>query len=229
MISIVIPTYNEENCLERLLKYLVENSSGKNKLEIIIADGGSTDGTKNKIDNFKQVKFINSKCGRACQMNAGAAAANGEILYFLHADSFPPPKFDEHIIKAFVNCKFAGCFQMKFDSSHWWLQLMGWFTKLNHKACRGGDQSLFVSHKLFKQIGGFDESFVIYEDNDFIQKLYKQKQFTVIKEWLTTSARKYDQVGVWKLQGVYLMIYYQKWRGADAQQLISYYKKRVNY
>lgn len=229
MISIIIPTYNEENCLERLLKYLVENSSGKNKLEIIIVDGGSTDGTKNKVGNFQQVKFINSKCGRACQMNAGASAANGEILYFLHADSFPPVNFDEYIVKAFVNCKFAGCFQMKFDSSHWWLQLMGWFTKLNHKACRGGDQSLFVSHKLFKQIGGFDESFVIYEDNDIIRKLYKQKQFTVIKKWLTTSARKYNQVGVWKLQGIYLMIYYQKWRGASAQQLITYYKKSVNY
>ena len=69
----------------------------------------------------------------------------------------------------------AGCFCMKFDKNHWWLNLMGYFTKFNHKSCRGGDQSLFVEKELFKDIGGFDESYIVYEDNDIIKKTLRER------------------------------------------------------
>lgn len=88
---------------------------------------------------------------------------------------------------------------MRFDKDHWFLNLLGWCTKINHKACRGGDQSLFVERQLFNDTGGFDESFNIYEDNDLIVKLYRKNQFIVLKQWLTTSARRYEEHGVWKV------------------------------
>ena len=81
------------------------------------------------------------------------------MLYFLHADSVPPKNFDQYILDAIHKGSKAGCFKMKFDSSHWWLKLAGWFTQFNWKSCRGGDQSLFVDKKAFENLGGFNEGF----------------------------------------------------------------------
>jgi len=66
---------------------------------------------------------------------------------------------------------------MKFKSTHWWLRLAGWFTKFNWRACRGGDQSQFIIKDLFNEIGGYDETYTIYEDNILISELYERKQF----------------------------------------------------
>ena len=99
---------------------------------------------------------ISSQKGRAKQMNKGAKKATGTILYFLHADSFPPQNFDSLIISEVQKGNLAGCFCMKFDHPHWWLRLAGWLTQFKSKACRGGDQSQFITRKLFNDIGGYD-------------------------------------------------------------------------
>ena len=116
---------------------------------------------------------------------------------------------------------------MQFDSNHWWLKLSGWLTQFNFKACRGGDQSLFITKTLFNTIDGYDENYIIYEDNILINELYKRNKFTVINQKITTSARLYKKVGVWKLQYYYLAIYLKKWFGASASELYNYYKKRI--
>lgn len=227
-ISIIIPVLNEAKSIEDLLFYLIDCSSLTNISEIIVVDGGSTDGTIPIIKNLGlNIKVFNSDKGRAKQMNLGAKEAIGDILYFLHADSFPPNRYDIFILNEINQGNQAGCFKMKFDSNHWWLRLAGWFTKFNFQACRGGDQSLFISKKLFETIGGFDENFIVYEDNDFIAKLYKLKQFTVIPEWLTTSARKYNNIGVWKLQYHFWVIHLKKYLGSSPEQLQEYYSKYI--
>lgn len=237
MLSIIIPVLNEAETIEIFLAHLTENLSKENKVEIILVDGGSVDNTREKIKSFVKplsnsesfftLKLISSEKGRARQMNEGARKASGEILYFLHADSFPPKNFDNHILSEVKKGNPAGCFRMKFDSTHWWLQLAGWFTKFNWRACRGGDQSQFITKQLFEEIGGFDESYVIYEDNIFINELYERKKFVVIPHWLTTSARLYKEKGVWNLQYHFWAIYVKKWLGADAEELYSYYLKNI--
>ncbi|MFT7667311.1 MAG: hypothetical protein ACI9O8_001658, partial [Patiriisocius sp.] len=122
----------------------------------------------------------------------------------------------------------AGCFKMKFESNHWWLRLASWGTHLKWRACRGGDQSQFITKDLFDEIGGFNEQYTIYEDNILINELYKRKQFVVIQEWIGTSARLYEKKGVWKLQYRFWMIYLKKWLGADSEALYSYYKKHIS-
>ena len=122
---------------------------------------------------------------------------------------------------------FAGCFKMKFDSKHLWLKLAGWLTQFNWKASRGGDQSLFVTKDLFIELNGFNEQFTIYEDIDFINKLYRIKQFVVIQQWIITSSRRYQTKGIWKLQYHFWMIYIKKWFGASAEQLYAYYAKYI--
>lgn len=246
-ISIIIPVLNEEESIGKLLTHLTENSTKKNIAEIIVVDGGSNDNTKEIIKRKilgraeskpdakdlstpleeKEIVLLNSEKGRAKQMNSGAKKATGNILYFLHADSFPPKDFDRHIISQINKGNPAGCFKMKFDHSHWWLRLTSWFTKFSWRICRGGDQSQFITTDLFKELDMFDENFTIYEDNDLINKLYVRNQFVVIQECITTSARRYQDNGVWKLQYHFLTIYLKKWLGASADELYSYYRKNI--
>lgn len=256
-ISIIIPVINEASYIGKLLEHLLANSSSRQLLEIIVVDGGSTDNTKHIVESFSNIQqsnskrafyfidnritipdtkiqdlktnivLLHSKKGRAKQMNWGAKHAQGDILYFLHADSFPPMFFDRLIIKEIEKGNPAGCFRMQFNSKHWWLRLASWFTQFNWRPCRGGDQSQFITKHLFYSIGGFDENYIIYEDNILINELYRRKQFTVINKKLKTSARMYKKHGVWKLQYLYLNIYLRSWLGADAQVLYSFYKKNI--
>ena len=226
-ISIIIPTLNEKETIEKLLSTLDENAFDKDLLEIIIVDGGSSDGTIKILEQRTEIILLKSKKGRAKQLNTGAAAAQGSILYFIHADSLPPKHFDSMIINEVKNGNFAGCFRLKFDSKHWWLILAGWFTRFNWSICRGGDQSLFITKALFHQLGGYDESFEIYEDNVLINQLYKKKQFVVIPAHITTSARLYIKHGIWKLQYHFWRIHLMHYLGAKAQDIHQYYKKNI--
>lgn len=227
-LSIIIPILNEEETIGKLLGHLIENSSKENISEIIVIDGGSSDNSESIVKKFKQVTFLKSEKGRAKQMNTGAKNAKGNIFYFLHADSCPPKHFDQLIIDEVKIGNLAGCFKMKFDNNHWWLKLASWFTQFRWRACRGGDQSQFIAKNLFKSLGGFDERFTVYEDNDLINKLYVLNQFVVIQQWITTSARRYETNGIWKLQYHFWMIYIKKWFGASADELFGYYKKYIN-
>jgi rSAM/selenodomain-associated transferase 2 len=210
-----------------------------------VVDGGSTDNSLEIIQNFlygraksrpnyfstaleeTTIALLKSEKGRAKQMNLGAKSSTGSILYFLHADSFPPKQFDQLIINEVQNGHFAGCFKMKFDSNHWWLKLDGWLTQFSWRACRGGDQSQFLTNSLFNKIGGYNENFMVYEDNDIINKLYALKQFVFIQDWISTSARRYKTNGIWKLQYHFRIIYIKKWFGDSSDELLSYYNKYI--
>ncbi len=224
MISIIIPVFNEETGILKLIEHLKSASSFPEN-ELIIVDGGSTDATLSLLEDLEDISFTTSDKGRAKQMNKGAQIARFNVLYFLHADSYPPKNFDALILDEIENGNHAGCFQMKFDLDHWWLNLMGWFTKFNHKACRGGDQSLFITKELFQELSGFNEDFIVYEDNELIGRLYKKDAFTVITASITTSARRYEQVGIWKLQYCFAIIYLKRRMGASPQELYDYYKR----
>lgn len=228
MISIIIPVLNEAETIEELLHHLIDNASLENITEIIVVDGGSTDGTQDLVINLGlNVKLISSEKGRAKQMNTGAKASRGAILYFLHADSFPPNRYDAFIIQEYHKKNLAGCFRLRFDNDHWWLRLASWLTQFSWRACRGGDQSQFICKDLFNDIGGFDESYIIYEDNILINELFARKEFVVINKEIRTSARLYERHGVWKLQYHFWTIYVKKWFGASADDLLAYYKKHI--
>jgi rSAM/selenodomain-associated transferase 2 len=241
-ISIIIPVLNESESIKDLLFHLIDNASLDSISEIIVVDGGSTDRTQEIVSDFikksdpetssglvnqSKVYLIDSPKGRAKQMNIGAKHAKEDILYFLHADAFPPKTFDQLIINEVTKGNKAGCFRMQFDSKHWWLRLASWLTQFSWRACRGGDQSQFITRELFDEIGGYDESYIIYEDNILINELYARNEFVVINKKIRTSARLYKKAGVWKLQYHFWAIYVKKWFGASADDLLTYYKKHI--
>jgi rSAM/selenodomain-associated transferase 2 len=233
MISIIIPVLNEAETIERLLGHISNNASEKNIVEILVVDGGSCDGTQDIVHQYAKfsslnVKLLASEKGRAKQMNLGAKNALGEIFYFLHSDSFPPKSFDKLILSEIVKENFAGCFRMKFDSRHPLLQFSQWFTQFNFKVCRGGDQSLFITRELFAGLNGFNENYIIYEDCEFINRVYAKHHFTIIPKHIVTSSRKYRKVGAWKLQFHFTMLHAQHRLGKEPEVLYNYYCKHIN-
>jgi hypothetical protein len=116
---------------------------------------------------------------------------------------------------------------MKFDYSHTLLMVLQWFTRINHISCKGGNQSLFVTRKMFDGIGSYNERFVIYEDNEIIKRLYQQKQFFVIPKNIFTSARRYRNNGVCKLQFHFTVIQLKRKLRHSPESMLDYYRKNV--
>jgi len=139
MISVIIPVFNEERVIKKTLRYLWKHDANNLIKEIIIIDGGSTDNTTEAARSEGVKVFLSSKKGRAAQMNYGASLATTDILYFLHADTAPPPTFTNDITQAVKRGFEAGCFRLSFDYKHWFLKANCWFTRFNVNAVRFGD------------------------------------------------------------------------------------------
>lgn len=225
-ISIIIPTFNEEERIGALLSHLREYCS-ETSYEIIIADGGSKDATVS-IAAQSGVKVLHcSRKGRAAQMNQGAERAAGTILYFLHADTFPPVNFVSKIRKSFGRGYRSGCFQLAFDDSHPVLKFYSWCTQFRLTVFRFGDQSLYVEKTLFHKVGGFDESLTVMEDQEIVRELKKASFFYLSDECVTTSARRYKVNGIIRLQAIFFLIVIMYYTGAEQHTLVHVYNRFI--
>ncbi|REL24896.1 glycosyltransferase [Rhodohalobacter sp. SW132] len=228
-ISVVIPVLNEEEMIGGLIRELRVRSSTPLH-EIIVVDGGSSDLTV-KTAAAAGAKVIGSPVrGRAAQMNAGARAASGDILYFLHADTLPPARYDQLIRHALSVRSKAGCFRLRFTGNHPALRFYSWFTRFKSTLFRFGDQSLFIERPLFEKIGGFDEGLIVMEDQEIVRRIRQKTDFKIIKEPVTTSSRKYEQEGVYRLQFIFMIVFTLYYFGARQETLLHLYKtlmKRV--
>lgn len=225
-ISIVIPVLNEEILVGKLLHHLDRISKPNTIKEILIVDGGSHDNTV-KIAAESGATILHSPIGRAKQMNFGAKHATGAILYFLHVDTFPPQDYDTYIIQALLKGHQAGCFRMTFDTNNPVLVFFAWLTRINHTLCRGGDQSLYVDRSVFIESNGFNEKYRIYEDCEFITRLYKNTNFCVVPHNVVTSARKYRDLGWFRVQYHFTVIHLKNLIGAGPEELYQYYHKNI--
>lgn len=227
MISVIIPAYNEEKEIARTISHLKNDPSGHLIKDIIVSDGGSTDSTVCEALKAGAVTEESFRKGRAPQMNFGAAVASADILYFLHADSVPPPNFATEIMKAVDEGITSGCFRLRFDHRHWFLQANCWFTRFNIDAIRFGDQSLFVTREAFVKAGGFDENLIVMEDQEIIHRIRRHGRFRVMRGAVTTSARKYLDNGIYRMQGIFFLVYFMYQLGYPQQKLVSTYKSMI--
>lgn len=227
MISVIIPTYNEEAYIKATIQRLWQYDEDNLIYEIIIADGGSTDNTIAIAQTEVVIVAVSPTKGRAAQMNYGASLATKEILYFLHADTLPPENFTNDIAKAIKQGYEAGCYMLSFDYQHWFLKVNCWFTRFDVDTIRFGDQSLFVTKEKFLKVGGFCNKHIVLEDQHIIKRLKKIALFKVMKKPVITSARKYLENGIYKTQSIFFIIYFMYRLGFSQEKLVTTYRKLI--
>lgn len=206
MISIIIPTYNEEKALPKTLQALL---SQPGEFETILVDGGSTDRTRAVVADhisltqhsvLSTVQLITAPKGRASQMNAGAKEAKGEWLLFLHADTILPDGAIQRLNDMETDQSIqAGGFMHQFSGDDWRLKCISFLD--NFRCTRSriiyGDQALFVRRTLFEQLGGFPNQ-PILEDVAFCERLIKVANPLLLCPPVITDARKFIKMGIWR-------------------------------
>ncbi len=222
-ISIIIPTLNEAESIAATLNPLqVMRARGH---EVIVVDGGSTDATINLAAPLTDA-VIDSAPGRATQMNAGAAKASGDVLWFLHADTLAPESADRDIGHALEGGFAWGRFPVRLSGSHPLLRIVE--RMMNLRSCltgiATGDQGIFVRRDLFEAIGGF-APIPLMEDIDLSRRLKRQAgRPACLKRRLVTSSRRWETNGMvatillmWRLRLAYAL-------GADPAALARRYR-----
>ncbi|MFC4230338.1 TIGR04283 family arsenosugar biosynthesis glycosyltransferase [Parasediminibacterium paludis] len=228
MISIIIPTYNEADTIAVLLQYLQEQRK-QAPTEIIVVDGGSQDTTVAIAQSEGAISVISPEKGRAAQMNYGATLAKGNILYFVHADTFPPPTFIDDINDAIASGVGFGRYRTQFDSDKIILKLNAFFTRFDLFVCYGGDQTLFMNKTLFHSIGGFNSTMRIMEDYDIVMRAKQKAKYKIIQKNALISARKYATNSWFKVQFANYTIVKMFKNGATQQQMTEKYKALLAY
>ncbi len=193
-VSIIIPTLNEEEVIERCLETVV-NIPG---IEVIVSDGGSTDKTVEMAGGYRDVKVVSSIRGRGAQMNAGASYAHGGILLFLHADSILSGEIILKIPCVFkYNSIVGGAFKIRLLSDRLPYRLIEAGINFRSRLLKlpYGDQGLFVKRSVFKKLGGFG-GMAVCEDLDFIWRLKKLGEIAILDEEILSSVRRWDNSGV---------------------------------
>lgn len=197
MISVIIPTLNEEKALPATLETLFLERTDE---EIIIVDGGSTDDTINIATRYADINVLSSAKGRASQLNTGARAASGDILLFLHADTLLPEHALQTIKKLIDDDKHdAGGFRHSFGDEDWRLRLISF---LDNRRCQKtriiyGDQAMFIRRELFFKLSGFPDT-AILEDVYFCEQLVKHSQPVIADDYVFTDPRKFVKMGIWR-------------------------------
>ena len=227
-LSIVIPTLNEAEHIEKLVCRL-QNCSCPETHEVIVVDAGSNDNTQELARKAGARVFLSPKKGRAPQMNFGAKHCKENLFYFVHADSLPPKDYCLHIEKSIQEGAEIGGFRFKFDSDKKLLIFNNWTTQFNKIFVRGGDQTMFIHKKLFEELNGFDENFRIMEEYDLIERAQKKTPYTIIQKSVLVSARKYDTNSWLRVQFANFVVFSMYRIGCSQDRLVNTYKRLLDY
>ena len=222
-ISIIIPTYNEAAVIVSLINYLYTNSNNL-IAQIIISDGGSTDATVSLSTQAGATAILSPQKGRAAQMNYGASKATGDILYFVHADTLPPVCFVADIIAAVKDGYDCGRYQTNFNSTKSILKFNAFFTRFDWFICYGGDQTFFITKKLFDTLNGFKNEMTIMEEYDLTNRAKQTGRYKIFKATALVSARKYEGRSWWQVQMANRKAIQLFKKGASQQQIVNTYK-----
>jgi rSAM/selenodomain-associated transferase 2 len=198
MISIIIPVLNESKTIGRCLERLNEQVEPH---EIVVVDGGSRDDTREIVRTFPEIIWLRaSGTGRGHQMNQGAGAAGGDILLFLHSDTLLPSGGLAMVqtLSAQEGIT-AGSFSLRFDHPNPFLRFYACFSRINHILFTYGDQGLFMTRRVFEQVGGFHE-LPLMEDVEIQKDLRKMGRFVKIPHPVVTSARRFLSKGIIRQQ-----------------------------
>ncbi len=189
-LSVIIPTLNEAHSIGRTLDVVL--GAAGDGVEVLVIDGGSTDGTV-EIARGRGVKLLTSERGRGLQMHAGACAARGEALWFLHADTCPSYGCAARVVEALGDPSVvAGNFHVLFDGHARAARFLTWlYPRLRLLGLCYGDSGIFVRRDAYERIGGFS-AFTIFEDLDLVRRLRKVGRVAHLSAVVTTSSRRFE-------------------------------------
>jgi len=220
MISVILPIYNEELILEKTLRRLTEQ---KGSYEVIVADGGSTDGSLEIARCY--ARTLSTGKGRAVQMNAAAKEAKGDTLLFLHADSYLERGALEAIAKTMETERVVGgCLTQKIEAPHPFYRCLEASGSLRAKLLHlfYGDQGIFIRKTIFDKLGGYP-LLPLLEDVALSRCLRKEGRAVVLPQRVFTSARRWEKKGKLRTSLRNLVIVVLYGLGAAPQKLAKFY------
>ena len=222
MLSIVIPALNEALVLPALLAGL--QPLRQRGCELIVVDGGSTDGTP-ELARPGADHVLRAEPGRAGQMNAGAAAACGEVVLFLHADTRLPPSADLLVQQALAHGYLWGRFDVCISGRSRWLPVVA--ALMNRRSrwtgIATGDQAIFVRRDVFERLGGFPAQ-PLMEDIELSRRLRAHSRPACLHERVKTSGRRWDERGAWRTIVLMWRLRWRYWRGESPAVLARAYR-----
>lgn len=221
MVSIIVPTLNEASQIPDTLRALQALDGEK---EILVVDGGSQDETVS-IAIAAGAITIESARGRGMQQHAGALAARGDVLWFVHADTVPPPAAISDIRAALLDSSVvAGNFGLTFDGpSRAARHMTAIYPTLRWLNLCYGDSGIFVRRTVYEAVGGF-RPFAVFEDLDMLRRLRKAGRFAHLKTRIVTSSRRFEGrnfAGMWLHWTTLQMLY---WAGVHPNTLANWYR-----
>ena len=219
-ISIIIPTCNEAQNISALLPELLTIPD----VEVLVVDGGSSDETV-EIAKALGAKVFSAPPGKALQMNAGAKAACGNILLFLHGDTRLAPGFVEKIYQALSHPNVAaGAFRLKIDGKGYGLRIIEWLANLRSRLLQMpyGDQGIFLTAEIFSAVGGFSP-LPIMEDFELVRRLKRKGSIKILSLAATTSPRRWEKLGLLRTTFINQKIIIGYLLGVNPKKLADWY------
>ena len=221
-LSVILPVLDEATGIATALAALAPLRQRGH--ELIVVDGGSRDGTRERCRGLAD-RVLEAACGRARQMNAGAAQACGEVLLFLHADSQLPPGAATQIAAALAAGARWGRFDVRIEGRSPMLRVVA--AAMNRRSrwtgIATGDQAIFVQRALFEQIGGYPDQ-PLMEDVELSRRLRRVAWPACLRDRVSTSGRRWETRGVWRTILLMWALRWRYWRGASPEVLARAYR-----
>jgi rSAM/selenodomain-associated transferase 2 len=188
-VSIIIPTLDEARSIGATLGAAARAGAG---VEVIVVDGGSTDGTA-ELARAAGARVVSAPKGRGAQLHAGACAARGRALWFLHADTLAPEGSARLIVEALANPRVVGGnFAVRFDGEARAARFLTWlYPQLRRLGLCYGDSGIFVRREAYERAGGF-KPFPVFEDLDLLRALWRQGRVVHLPAAVVTSSRRFE-------------------------------------
>ncbi len=225
-LSVIIPVLHEGGTINRCIQHL-NRLHGSERCEIIVVDGSEQRTTARAIQSESIVTLISLPPCRARQMNAGAAAARGDILMFLHADTCLPPDAVSLVTGALEQPRYVGgAFDLAIRSKSPVLGIIARAASLRSRLSRMpyGDQALFIRREYYEKIGRFSD-IPLMEDVELMRRIKRRgDSICIIRERVTTSPRRWEREGIVRctLRNRLLVTLYCL--GCSPHTLVKYYR-----
>jgi len=227
LVSVVVPSRGDAAPLARLLADLPPADD----LETIVSRSGPDDPAEASLRASRpDVRWVDGPAGRGVQLNAGAAAAVGEWLWFVHADCRVP--FDWRTVFLAVEAArppvVGGSFTFALESPTWQARVLerGVALRVRWLGLPYGDQGIFVRREVFRRLGGF-QPWPLMEDVEFVRRLTRHGPVRHLSQRMPTSARRWERDGWWRRSGANLLTLAGYFAGVQPERLARRYDRRT--